>query len=335
MRKGISIAGTIVIDKYNYINEFPNEGNLTTIYKKSKNFGGCVPNTAINLSLINRNEFISVLGNIGDDEDGRDLIRLFENHHIDTSQITTSVNNLTSTVDCYINSTNDYRTFFADLKTNNEFGRKEIRCNTTHFHIGYILLMPYLDEIVDENDTRLSLLLKKMNKQGIKVSADLVSKETNDFKKIVIPSLKYIDYLIINEIEAQNITDIKVIDNEGNLDLNSLKTTAKKIKSLGVKELVVIHSPQLGLIYDGERFEVVFSLELPENYIVSSVGAGDGFCAGILYGILNNLSYNESLRLASCVAASVLASENSFAVVNGVDNFFELEKKYPRKNKGK
>lgn len=147
---------------------------------------------------------------------------------------------------------------------------------------------------------------------------------------IVIPSLPYLDYLIINEIEASRIVDIDIYNDKDEIDIEKVKLVAKKLKELGVKELVVIHASSFGLIYDGKEYYILSALKLSNSFIKSSVGAGDGFCAGILYGILNDYNNIDKLRLASCVAAGVLNSETSQSEIKGLENFLQLENKYGR-----
>lgn len=330
MKKGITIAGNITVDYNQYIKVYPEEGTLVTIDQTSKTFGGCVANTAINLSLIDESTHIVVAGNVGDDIDGKEIIDLYKSYQLDTSGIKQIKDYKTATVYSFINTTNHKRTFFADLRVSNIYGSDEILCNTSHFHIGYLLLLPYLDEVIVNNRTRLSYLLENLQNRGIKTSADLVSEESNRYKEVVISSLPYLNYLIINEIEASRIVDINIYNKDNEIDIEKVKLAARKLKDLGVKDLVVIHSTNFGLIYDGKEYYILPSLKLSNGFIKSSVGAGDGFCAGILYGILNDFNNTNKLRLASCVAAGVLNSESSQSQIKNLKNFLQLEEKYGR-----
>jgi len=329
MIKGITIAGNIVVDQNKYIKAYPNEGTLIHIDKTETHFGGCVCNTAANLSLLEPNYPIYVDGIIGDDSYGMDVKNFFNEYHLNHDQVEIKKGYKTSTVDVYINTKDHTRTFFADLGVNSLYGKSGIKCLTSHLHLGYLLLLPYLDEVVD-GVPRFVPLLKELSNQGITISIDLVSEENNRYKDVVIPVLPYINHIIINEIEASRIAGIQVF-NQNELNIESLKEAMKKIKSYGVKDLVVVHAPMVGLIYDGNEFTILPSLKLPKDYIVSSVGAGDGFCAGILYGIMNNLSYSDMLRFGSCVAAGVLKSNKPQATLKGINEFLQLEETFGRR----
>ena len=73
--------------------------------------------------------------------------------------------------------------------------------------------------------------------------------------------------------------------------------------SRGMKIAVVTFGEDGSLAWDGERF-YVGGIEKAE--VVNTVGAGDSFIAGFLYGILNGKSIDECLKKGAEVAASVV-----------------------------
>lgn len=73
--------------------------------------------------------------------------------------------------------------------------------------------------------------------------------------------------------------------------------------SRGMKIAVVTFGEDGSLAWDGERF-YVGGIEKAE--VVNTVGAGDSFIAGFLYGILNGKSVDECLKKGAEVAASVV-----------------------------
>lgn len=328
MIDGITIAGNIIVDKNKYIKKYPAEGTLAHIDKVETTFGGCVCNTAANLAQIKPDFPIFADGVVGNEAEGKSVLDFFRDFGIDSTQVLIEEGQ-TSVVDAIINTTDHTRTFFANLGINSKYGSKGITCKTKHLHLGYLLLLPYLDEIVG-GEPRLVPLLKDLRNKGIKISVDLVSDEGNRYKDVVVPILPYVDYIIINEIEASRITGIEVINNN-RLNVESLKKAMISLKELGIKELVVIHAPEIGLIYDGKNFTELSSLEIPGEIIQSSVGAGDGFCAGILYGIIKKLSYLDMLRIASCLAVCVLMSRRPQSEISGIDNILKLEENYGRR----
>ncbi|MFR7743602.1 MAG: PfkB family carbohydrate kinase [Acutalibacteraceae bacterium] len=63
-----------------------------------------------------------------------------------------------------------------------------------------------------------------------------------------------------------------------------MKAALQKLHELGVAKWAVIHCPELGCGMDEAGNYCEFeSLKLPKGYIKGTVGAGDAFCAGVLY----------------------------------------------------
>ena len=122
------------------------------------------------------------------------------------------------------------------------------------------------------------------------------------------PALKYTDYCIINELEAQATTGVELTDALGRLIRENLPTALKRMKALGVSTWAVIHSPEGGFGLDEQdRYVAIDSLKLPEGYIKGSVGAGDAFCAGALYAAWKEMTLAEAIELGTAAAACSLS----------------------------
>jgi sugar/nucleoside kinase (ribokinase family) len=68
-------------------------------------------------------------------------------------------------------------------------------------------------------------LLHDAQRSGILTSIDVVSEASDRFKKLVPPAMKYADFCIINEVEAQNSTGIVLRDNENKLIMKRILST--------------------------------------------------------------------------------------------------------------
>ena len=95
----------------------------------------------------------------------------------------------------------------------------------------------------------------------------------------------------------------------------------------GVGARVIVHCPEAGfcLNKNGE-FTVVPSLKLPKGFIKGTVGAGDAFCAGCLYGIYKGLSDKEILEFASGAACCSLSTADAVSGMKDKDYIFDLIK---------
>ena len=128
------------------------------------------------------------------------------------------------------------------------------------------------------------------------------------FAGLVPPAMKYTDYCVINELEAQATTGVALTDGQGRLIREKLPEALKRMKALGVSTWAVIHSPEGGFGLDErDNYVAIDSLKLPEGYIKGSTGAGDAFCAGVLYGAEMGMSLTEAIDLGIGSAAASLS----------------------------
>ena len=129
------------------------------------------------------------------------------------------------------------------------------------------------------------------------------------------------------------ISDLQPYNDDGSICQENIKQTMRFIANSGVKEKVVIHCKDAGFCYDvaTERFTVVSSLKIPTEKIKGSVGAGDAFCAGCLYGFYNGYEDRHVLEFASATAACNLFAENSVDGITDKDEIEKMAKKYGRK----
>ncbi len=332
MKKGIAIAGNLIVDITYPISCWPNESELTTITdERSRSVGGAVCNDIIDLAKLDSELPLSAIGVIGDDEEGKYIIEeLSKYKNIDNSQLKRM--GKTSFTAIMSSDETKSRTFFQYRGANALFDEDCIdfdKLDCEIFHIGYILLLDKLDEEDAEYGTKMARLLSRVQSMGIKTSIDVVSESGQRFKKIVSPALKYTDYCIINELEAQQITDVQLRDDSKKLYTENMKTALEKIKKLGVSTWAVIHCPEGAFCLDekGEYFEME-SLPMPKSEIKGTVGAGDAFCSGVLYGAYKKWSLYDSVRLANCAAIAALSEKGATEGLASLEEVMKLEKKY-------
>ena len=197
------------------------------------------------------------------------------------------------------------------------------------FHLGYLLLLDSLDEPDAKFGTKAARLLARAQAAGVKTSADVVSEDSDRFAKIVNPALRHVDYCILNEIEAGKTTGFKIRQPDGRLDTVALRHAAGALLQQGVRELVVVHFPE-GAFARTRRGEDFWqsSLKLPPKYIAGTAGAGDAFCAGVLYGLHEGWDLQRSLLTGVCIAAASLADATCTAGVKSLNTSLALARKF-------
>jgi sugar/nucleoside kinase (ribokinase family) len=163
----------------------------------------------------------------------------------------------------------------------------------------------------------------------MKTSADVVSENSDRFTEIVLPALKFLDYCILNELEAGKTTGFKTRTPEGRLDTVALRHAAGALLQQGVRELVVIHFPE-GAFARTRRGEDVWqpALKLPPKYIAGTAGAGDAFCAGVLLGLHEGWELQRCLLTGVCIAAASLSDPTCTAGVKSLSSSLALAKRF-------
>ncbi|MEI6100270.1 MAG: carbohydrate kinase family protein [Eubacteriales bacterium] len=315
MREGICVAGNLIVDILYPIESYPGKSELTTITNGiARSTGGAACNVTMDLASLDPNLPLSVIGILGEDTEADFVAGQFEKYkNIDISNIKRK--GVTSFTAVMCENTTKARTFFHYRGANailseEDFNWKSI--NSRILHIGYILLLDVLDQPDEEYGTKMARLLAKTQKEGIKTSIDVVSEVGNRFERLVPPALKYVDYCIINELETQQATKIPLRGEDGALLEENMKPALEKLFSMGVSTWAVIHAPEGGFGMDksGQMIRVK-SLELPAGYIKGTVGAGDAFCAGVLFAAYQNVDLQQAIVMGIASAACSLSQPGS------------------------
>lgn len=331
-RKGIAVVGNIIIDLVKNLDCYPKQGMMAYVESIEKAVGGCVSNTAIDLAKIDSTLPVSAVSRVGNDENGRFVTSILKNHGIDISQISFSSTAPTSFSDVMSVSGGE-RTFFHAKGANAELDPDDINLNALNcsiLHAGYLLILEQFDKEDKEYGTRMARFLKSAQDEGIKTSIDIVSDTLGNYNKIVVPALKYCNYVIVNEIEATAVYKINPRKPNGDLDIEAVKKAMLNMKKDGVKDKVIVHAKEMGICLDVKNgaFTMVNSLKIPKELIKGSVGAGDAFCAGALYGLYNNYTDDETLLFAAAAAATSLFADNSTDGMKSKSDIEKIIKKY-------
>ena len=310
-KKGIAVAGNMIVDMLYPIDGFPKPGELTTITGEvSRSTGGCLCNDIIDLAALDSDLPLTALGRVGDDDAGDFILKKLRAWpNIDLRQIRRE--GPTSFTLVMSDEVTKQRSFYQYRGANAHFCESDIdwdRLDAWLLHIGYILLLDALDAPDAECGTKLARLLRTAKQKGLRTSIDVVTEAGERFHRLVPPALRYTDYCIINEFEAQATTGIQLVDASDDLIRENLPVALRAMKSLGVSTWAVIHAPQGGFGLDeNDRYVQVPGLRLPKGYIKGSVGAGDAFCSGVLYGAWRQLALHEALELATAAAVCSLS----------------------------
>lgn len=320
-QKGITVAGNLIADMGYTIDLYPKRGNLTWMYDPKPHTGGA-NNLIIDLARMDPKLRVMVAGLIGEDKNGEFIIdTLSAYQNIDTTHI--SKDGRTAVSFAMTEKESKQRTFFFDPGTSLSFNEAHIdfdSLNTDLFHLEYLLLLGTLDEVDAQYGTRAARVLAEAKRKGMETSIDMVSEEGIRYKQVVWPALKYTDYFVANEVEASGVTEIQMYDEQGMIE-DAVWEGLDKVRELGVGKWGVIHSPSCGYglnCQTGERVKVK-SFNLPKAFIKGTTGAGDAFCAGVIYAAYKKMELKQGLNIGAICAACSLSREDSNSGVKGLE----------------
>lgn len=310
-KKGIAVAGNMIVDLLYPTYGMPRPGELVTITSDAaRSTGGCLCNDIIDLATLDPQMNLIALGRAGKDEQGEYIMEKMRRYkNIDLRHIRRE--GTTSFTLVMADEISKQRTFYHCRGGNAAFCMEDIpwdELDVDMLHIGYILLLDALDEADDTYGTKMARLLHQAQQRGIKTSIDVVSEAGERFQKLVRPALRYTDYCVINEVEASATTGVDLRTGDGALIRENMPLALKKMKELGVSTWAVIHCPELGCGLDeNDNLVEVPSLKLPDGWIAGTVGAGDAFCSGVLYGAWKGMDLKSAIQLGTASAACSLS----------------------------
>lgn len=309
-RLGILAAGNWIVDRVKIIDRYPEEDQLARILDQTIANGGSPYNVLKDLARLQAPFPLAGLGLIGDDLDGESVLADCRAHGIDVTLLRKTGEAATSYTDVMTVQSTGRRTFFHHTGANSRLSPADFDLQSSSariFHLAYLLLLDRLDAIGPDGEPAATGIFRSAQSLGFKTSADLVTERSGRFASVVAPSLRYIDYLFLNELEAEQLTGA-----EATRGREGLARAAQIAIERGVRELVCVHSPDgaLARTSDGREY-YQGRLRLPSDKVAGAVGAGDALAAGVLFGVHERWDLAPTLRLGVCAAASSLLHATS------------------------
>ena len=313
-RSGILCGGAWCIDRNISINHWPQEETVSTMLSERRH-GGCPGhNMSVGLKKLGAPFPVSAVGLIGDDDDGRQLLNICDEHGIERSALKSRSDISTSFTFVMNAADSGKRTFFyspgahaAQTPDDFDFSNSSSRI----VHLGLPGLHEKLDAPWGDDPSGWVMVLKKAKAAGLRPNIELVSVEPEKIRATALPMLPYLDTLIINDYEAGAISEITTIKN-GVPDALACRRAAEILMERSKLSLAAIHFPMGGVVLarNGDVAEHA-SVNVPKSVIVGSNGAGDAFAAGILFSHHEGWPLLQSLKLAHASAASSMRHEST------------------------
>lgn len=173
---------------------------------------------------------------------------------------------------------------------------------------------------------------KIAKEKGITISCDLNYRaklwSTDKAKIVMTKIMNYVDVCFANEEDADKVLGIKsdktnisaaVLDHKGYEDVAKHICDEFNCRYVAIslrKSYSASHNGWNGMLYDGVSRQAFYSNEY-DIQIVDRVGAGDSFSAGIIYGLISNKSFADTVDFAvasSCLKHSIEGDFNRVTV---------------------
>ncbi len=304
-RSGIVCGGNWIVDRVKTIDAYPREEKLANIRTESRRHGGCAFNVLVSLAKLGAPFPLSGIGLVGEDEDGDYVVALCRQFGIDASAIGRTAKAATSYTDVMSVADTGRRTFFHARGANSLLGPEHFDFSgltAKHLHLGYLLLLDSLDNLDSACSTGAAEVLRAAKEAGLTTSIDLVSEASDRFRDLVPPALPFVDVCFMNEYELSQTTGISVLEDVGQ---EVVRKAVAALFDLGLTGAAVIHSARFAFSITHKGEESWVPCEQLEG-IESTVGAGDSFAAGYLYGFHDSRNHSACLLLGVQAATSCL-----------------------------
>lgn len=273
------------------------KGPMKYVNTFERKVGGAELNFAIGCARLGlQTGWVSRLGN---DEFGKYILNFVRGEGIDTGEVKLVDGYPTSLYFKEILEDGSGRSFYyrsnspTDTLTEETLNEEYIK-NAKVLHITGV----FLAVNKDKNIGLIKKAAKIAKEHGVFVSMDpnirlrLWTKE--EVKAAIHELLPYVDILLTGDEEADILFDTMETDK-----------IIEEAKKLGIS-YVAIKQGENGAIgyHDGELIDAP---PVKAKKVVDTVGAGDGFDAGFVYGILNGWSLDKTLTFATTIGSMVVS----------------------------
>nr|WP_184309505.1 sugar kinase [Anaerosolibacter carboniphilus] len=293
-------------------------GPLRYVHNYNKTIAGAESNVAIALARLGHQ--VGWFSKLGDDEFGRYIKSVIMGEGVDVSRVVVDESRQTGLV---------FKERFAHVNPNVYYYRKHSAAsniNIEDLDMAYIQLAKILHitgitpALSDVNKKTAYHIMEKAKEKGVLISFDpnirLKLWRAEEARTTILDMAKQSDIIFPGIDEGELL-----------LGMDDYQEITHSFLEMGNK-LVVTKLGKKGC-YVASKDEQVYI----EGYVVEkpedTVGAGDGFAAGFLSGLLRNLSLRECGQLANAVGAMatlVRGDMEGFPTMSQVKNFMGIEK---------
>ncbi len=292
----VLVVGDIMLDKYYFgdVERISPEAPVPVVcVKRIENRLGGAGNTALNLRNLGID--VDILGIVGDDEYGKELINMLKVNGFRTDSILTSNNTTTTKIRVISRNQHLIRIDFEDVKNLKvELENKVLsllRGIVKNYEI--VIVSDYNKGLISENISQFVINNAKFTIVDPKGKNWYKYRNAN----IITPNVRELS-------EGLNV----VLDNEDNV----LENAGKMAISIFNFKSILITRSERGLSYIDK--EKVFHIPTYAQEVFDVSGAGDTVVAALAFGVLCNLDMEDILKFANLCASIVIKHIGTYAI---------------------
>lgn len=267
--------------------------------------GGVARNIAENLARL---EVPTVLlSAIGRDAEGGRVMRASEKAGIDMESVLRIPGKRTGSYMALLTPEGQLDVAIADFEITEAIDSDYI---LDHEYLFEDALMVAIDATLE--DDALETVIDTAARYDVKIAAD----PTNPMLAgRLCRFLDALEIIVPNASETQSLCGLSAVH-----DRDSALDVARTLVSMGVEVAVVTLGAE-GLVY--AHSGGAGALRALQTEVIDATGAGDAFCAGMIFGMLNHVPLDEAMRLGSTAASLTLRSRNTVLTDISQDLLYE------------
>jgi ribokinase len=275
--------GALNIDRLCRVERIAGPGEESFIFDREDHPGGSAANTAVGLSRLGIST--GYIGKLATDDEGKLLLKNFMDEGVEINGIINAPQGRSGVVTGFVDQIGE-RTLYVDPGINDTLIFEEIQFDYLST-IDFLHLTSFVGQKPFDAQIRIV-----NNLSSTKISFDpgeiYVRKGINALRPIINRS--YV--LFLNEKELEILTKKEIEDG------------ALSLLDEGVK-IVFVKRGKKGC-YVTNR-DVDYYIDPCEVNVIDTTGAGDAFCAGALFGLMNNKKIDECGRIGNFVASCCIS----------------------------
>ncbi len=279
------VVGDITVDQMYFVNKLPEKGGETNVVKAVLEPGGAAGTMATILAKLGNQ--VSLASSVGTGPFAKLALSEIIKAGVDISKLQYNEDKQTSTVSLLITPDGE-RTMISSAGASRQLDSQLLQ--EKHITDNDALVMSAYSFIGGKQREYSLLAFEIAKNNNIKTFIDMGSGAVNALEDNLIPLLKGVDYLLMNQHELFTITS-----------QNSISDAVSNLSQHGIGNIIVKLGAMGSMVITSTDTELVEALEL--DNIVDTTGAGDNYTAAFAHSIMQGKSLLDSAYFGNVVGA--------------------------------